>query len=169
MIEQYALQHHRFYTTAQLGFLIDLYSTPPAKSMHFFQSTMALGFYYSIIPKPFVTTASKFNSSRKFSSLLTIIPLQPPLSLNFAIHTFLVFVHGEIQSYTTFMNTVFSRYFRNVFIVFIISFCLCLFLVQNTVPFEKLNSISLFLSKTFRGTQRGYSSKPLKHRMLNVF
>ena len=40
-----------------------------------------------------------------------------------------------------FMNTVFSRYFRNIFIVTIISFCLCLFLVQNTVPFEKLNTI----------------------------
>ena len=148
MIEQYALQHHRFYTTAQLGFLIDLYSTPPAKSMHFFQSTMALGFYYSIIPKPFVTTACKFNSSRKFSSLLTIIPLQLPLSLNFAIRTFLC-LRPWRNTILQIMNAVFSGYFRNVFIVFIISFCLCLFLVQNTVPFEKLNSISLFLSKTF--------------------
>ena len=77
--------------------------------MHFFQSTMELGFYYSIIPKPFVTTACKFNSSRKFSSLLTIIPLQPPLSLNFGTHTFLVFVHGEIQSYK-----LWTRYFQGI-------------------------------------------------------
>ena len=111
MIEQYALQHHRFYTTAQLGFLIDLYSTPPAKSMHFFQSTMALGFYYSIIPKPFVTTACKFNSSRKFSSLLTIIPLQPPLSLNFAIHT-LRFLSSSMAKYNP------TNYERGIFRVF---------------------------------------------------
>ena len=62
------------------GSLVHVLSSPLFNStsyMHFFQSTMALGFYYSIIPKPFVTTACKFNSSRKFSSLLTIIPLQP--------------------------------------------------------------------------------------------
>ena len=89
----------------------------------------------------FFTTACKFNSSRKFSLFFSrYIPLQPPLSLNFAIHTFLGFVHGEIQSYKLW-TPVFSGYFRNVFIVFIISFCLCLFLVQNTVPFEKLNTI----------------------------
>ena len=89
----------------------------------------------------FFTTACKFNSSRKFSLFFSrYIPLQPPLSLNFAIHTFLGFVHGEIQSYKLW-TPVFSGYFRNVFIVFIISFCLCLFLVQNTVPFEKLTTI----------------------------
>ena len=67
-----------------------------------------------------------------FRYSLPIFLFQPPLSLNFAIHTFIVFVHGEI------INAVFSGYSRNVIIIF---FCLCLFLEQNTVSFEKLNTI----------------------------
>ena len=129
-----------FYTLLHNNDFFDLFSTPQAD----FQSTVKsiLGFIIPLFPRLLLQqhVSSIQVENFRYSIFTHYIPLQPPLSLNFAIHTFLVFVHGEIQSYKIW-TPVFSGYFRNVFIVIIISFCLCLFLVQNTVPFEKLNTI----------------------------
>ena len=147
-IEQYTLQHHNFfYTLLHNNAFVDLYSTPQAD----FQPTVKTytWFYYSIIPKTFVTTACKFNSSRKFS-LFDLYPLyssSAPAKPKFC-NPYFSCLRPWRNTILQIMNAVFSGYFRNVFIVFIISFGLCLFLVQNTVTFEKLNTIELFLSKT---------------------
>ena len=89
-------------------------------------------FYYYIIPKTFVTTACKSNSSRKLSLFFThYIPLQLPLSLNFAIHTFLVFVHGEIQSYK-----LWTRYFQGIlgmFLLFSLYLFVCAYFSYKTL------------------------------------
>ena len=90
-----------FYTLLHNNDFFDLYSTPQAD----FQSTVKkyTWFYYSIIPKTFVTTACKFNSSRKFSLFFTrYIPLQPPLSLNFAIKLWTPYFQGILGMFSLF-------------------------------------------------------------------
>ena len=67
--------------------------------MQFIQLTVELGFYYSIIPNLLLQQHVISIQVENFRYSLPIFPLQPQLSLNFAIHTFIVFVHGEIQSY----------------------------------------------------------------------
>ena len=107
---------------------------------HFIQLTVELGFYYSIIPKPFVTTACKFNSSRKFSLFFTHFSSSAPAKPKFC-NPYFYCLRPRRNTILQIINAVFLGYFRNVFIVFIISFCLCQFLEQNTFPFEKLNTI----------------------------
>ena len=141
VIKQCVLQNHRFYTIAQHGFLIDLYSTPPAICISFSRPWNWVFIIPQLAPNLLLQQHVSSIQVEDFRYSLPVIPLHTPFSLNFAIHTFLNCLRPWRNTILQIMNAVFSGYFRNVFIVFIISFCLCLFLVQNTVPFEKLNTI----------------------------
>lgn len=87
--------------------------------MHFIQLTVELGFYYSIIPKPFVTTACKFNSSRKFSLFFTHFSSSAPAKPKFC-NPYFYCLRPRRNTILQIINAVFLGYFRNVFIVFII-------------------------------------------------
>ena len=84
----------------------NLHSTPQAVYIFFSRPwKVYLSFIIPLFPR--LLLQQHLSSSRKFSLFLTIIPLQSPLSLNFAIHTFLVFIHGR-------QNTILCNFYERV-------------------------------------------------------
>ena len=80
----------------------------------------------------FVTKACKFNSSRKFSLFFTHYSSSAPAKPKFC-NPYVSCLRPWRNTILQIMNALFSGYFRNVFIAIILSFCLSLFLEQNTV------------------------------------
>ena len=89
VIKQCAIQNHRFYTIAQHGSLIDLYSTPPAICIFFSRPWNWVFIIPQLPPNLLLQQHVSSIQVENFRYSLTVISLHTPFSLNFAIHTFL--------------------------------------------------------------------------------